>query len=106
MDNFIVGGFLPGTNIQISFQVWAGIMTVITGSLAIVWIEYKQNHSDGPLPVLLTPINATDLHHRMQQTSVTKTARKALALLVDIAAAYSSFVEKAHSNWNNTCIGG
>ena len=43
MYSLIVGGFLPGTNIQVSFQVWTAFITLLFGSSSIVWIEYKHH---------------------------------------------------------------
>jgi len=41
MYNFIVGGFIPGTNIQLSFYVVMGILAAIMIAVAGVWAKYK-----------------------------------------------------------------
>jgi hypothetical protein len=41
MYNFLVGGFLPGTNIQLSFQAWLITMAIIVAIAVLIWKVYK-----------------------------------------------------------------
>ena len=58
MYNFLVGGYLPGTNIQLSFQLYVGLMTLIIGVIAIYQIERGQR------PTTHAPLHASQLHLR------------------------------------------
>ncbi|HSX45638.1 MAG TPA: hypothetical protein VLG27_01370 [Candidatus Saccharimonadia bacterium] len=42
MYSLLVGGFLPGTNIQLSFQAYLAIMTLLMGGVSIFRIERRQ----------------------------------------------------------------
>lgn len=64
MYDFIVGGYLPGTNVQISFQVWVGITTIIFGCALIAWIEYK--NVKFLYENVKVPLMASQLHYRVQ----------------------------------------
>lgn len=63
MYNFIVGGYLPGTNIQISLTAWLAIYTVALGSAAIIWLEHKQ-HLSGGIQFKRNTLFASQLHIR------------------------------------------
>jgi hypothetical protein len=63
MYSFLVGGYLPGTNIQLSFQAYLAIMTLLGGSGAVVWIELKR-HLLGQAVFVRQPLHASRLHHR------------------------------------------
>lgn len=43
MDNFMVGGFLPGTNTQFSFQAWLIAMALIINIVLLIWLSYKRS---------------------------------------------------------------
>jgi hypothetical protein len=65
MYGFIVGGFLPGTDIQISFQAYLGLITVLFGIASITWIELKHRSARQHLTRLLRqPLHASQLHQR------------------------------------------
>ncbi len=71
MYDFIVGGYLPGTNIQISYKAWIGIYTVLFGLIAIGFIEYKQRSIKLSRFFSKNPgVNASELHRRLQYPAV------------------------------------
>ena len=61
MYNVLVLGYVPGTNIQISFQAWLGIAVVLVGALAILYVERRQHQTPFRLP-----LPASRLHVRLQ----------------------------------------
>ena len=72
MYSFIVLGLIPGTNIQISFELWlqivAGLTTYILLSIFAVW-TYRffrlTNQLLAPAKTRL-PLYASQLHQRVQ----------------------------------------
>jgi hypothetical protein len=65
MYDFIVGGYLPGTNIQISLQIWLMIYDVLFGALAIIYLEYRQRLARERTIIRVT-LFANELHDRLQ----------------------------------------
>lgn len=63
MYNFLVLGYIPGTNIQLSFNAIIGLFTVIAGVSAIVMIELHRRRLLTPLR-LRSPLHANSLHLR------------------------------------------
>jgi hypothetical protein len=69
MYNFIVGGFVPGTNLQVTFQLWLDL----TGVAVVVYMLHQlldlRQLLDAylatrqPLPVR-APLHANQLHRR------------------------------------------
>lgn len=66
MGNFIVGGFVPGTDIQFSFQAYLAIMTVLFGMVSLTWLELKhRSFRRAAVPILIRqPLHASQLHLR------------------------------------------
>ena len=63
MYNFIVLGYVPGTNLQLTFQAWL----IIYGLAAVAFALYKlsQLHRELSLNVFTRqPLHATQLHRR------------------------------------------
>lgn len=42
MYDFVVGGYLPGTNIQLSYQVSIAIVAVALVLVVVIWRRYKK----------------------------------------------------------------
>jgi hypothetical protein len=91
MYDFIVGGFVPGTNYQISFRVWllASVVSLILiyafyRLLKVVFAKTKQ--------MLFINITMLPIVYRPMATA---TAHKAEALQVNIASAYSRWTGQA-----------
>ena len=61
MYNVLVLGYVPGTNIQISFQAWLGVAAVVAGAVAILYIGRRQRQTPFRLP-----LPASRLHVRLQ----------------------------------------
>lgn len=64
MYSFIVGGFLPGTNVQISFQAYLAIM-ILGGGLTVAWIERRRQVFTSVVSRSRQPLPASQLHHRL-----------------------------------------
>jgi hypothetical protein len=81
MYNFIVGGYIPGTNIQVSYQAWLAFTTVFFGGGTLAWIEYKEKFYKflGFINQILAFLNfdqdhkkglhASELHARIQYSA-------------------------------------
>jgi hypothetical protein len=96
MYDLIVGGFIPGTNIQISLQAYLAIITLLLGSSAIIWIENKNRIIIvEALPVRVT-LNANDLHYRIHPMELS-TARTTTVPQVSIADFYSHYLQQARA---------
>lgn len=65
MYNFLVLGYIPGTNIQLSFNTIVAAFTVIAGASAIVTIELHRRRLLPTLPLRMT-LHASSLHLRGQ----------------------------------------
>ncbi|HSW36806.1 MAG TPA: hypothetical protein VLG37_00350 [Candidatus Saccharimonadales bacterium] len=61
MYNFIVLGLIPGTDIQITFQMWLNAAGLIVALIALAWL-YNQHRQ--PLPALKISYNG--LHQILQ----------------------------------------
>jgi len=55
MYSFLLLGLIPGTNIQITFQIWLDMVLVMIDIAGIIWL-YRRRHSDShkKLPVLFS----------------------------------------------------
>ena len=70
MYTFIVLGIVPGTNIQVSFELWRFVVLEFFGSVIVCWVILKfydrlSSSSDYLQPVR-TVIHATQLHQRVR----------------------------------------
>lgn len=72
MDKFFVLGIVPGTNIQITFQLWLQIVAVFLGYLIICIMAISiyrffryTNELFIPVPIRVQ-IHATQLHQRVR----------------------------------------
>jgi len=63
MYAFLVLGLIPGTNIQISFQAWLGIMAGLPFVAALIWPHLRQ-HLAAESIALRQPLHASQLHLR------------------------------------------
>jgi len=61
MNTILVLGLIPGTNIQISFQAWLGIITVLIGAALIFLIELNLRRR-GRQTTVRKPLLANQLH--------------------------------------------
>gem|GEM_PF-1144807 len=61
--NFLVLGYVPGTNIQLSFTAIVAVFTVLTGVSSIVMIELHRRRLL-PYAKLRMPLHASSLHLR------------------------------------------
>lgn len=66
MYSFLVGGFVPGTNVQLSFQTYLAIMSLLVGSISIVWIEKRRHYLAAATIQLRQPLHASQLHQRVR----------------------------------------
>jgi hypothetical protein len=65
MYNFIILGLVPGTDIQITFEMWFKTFAGILG-VGILLKSYRVLGSETqPLQMIRTPMHATQLHHRV-----------------------------------------
>jgi len=64
MDTLLVLGIVPGTNIQISFQMWLAVATLLAGGATIVRLELQKiaDTQANSRPLLY----ASQLHQRAQ----------------------------------------
>ena len=64
MGNFVVGGFLPGTNVQLSFKAWLIASTIFVAFALLIRIVFKNVltlSSDVTMPRFTAPASQ-DLH--------------------------------------------
>lgn len=78
MYTFIVLGIVPGTNIQVSFELWRFVVLEFFGSVIVCWVILKfydrlRSSSDYLQPVRAV-IHATQLHQRVRSTAHTAEA--------------------------------
>jgi hypothetical protein len=69
MYSFLVLGLIPGTNIQISFQAWLGIMAAVVAVLPFVAAFIKPHWHKRLAELAATehqPVHANQLHLRVQ----------------------------------------
>ena len=66
MYNTVVLGYIPGTNIQVSFKAWLVCTGVFVVSTLVVWLFRKRN---ALLPVVRVPLHASRLHVRLLKTA-------------------------------------
>lgn len=65
MYNFVVLGLVPGTNIQISFQAWLGMMGALSVALPLVWTTITNRlRSLRHTPAVRRTLHARELHQR------------------------------------------
>jgi hypothetical protein len=65
MYSLLVLGIIPGTNIQISFQVWLQFASVLTGVvMATVFLRVHRASLSRMLHTR-TPLHASQLHSRL-----------------------------------------
>jgi predicted negative regulator of RcsB-dependent stress response len=91
VDNFIVGGFLPGTNIQLSFQAWLTACLIIL----IIGLFLWRSHQRHIVRMRKRASQEMDMISIAFQPVVTTTVHKASALQLNIGSAYSHFLEQA-----------
>lgn len=63
MDSFIVLGLVPGTNFQITFELWLQVAAGLVG-LWLVFYAYKFMTFPIPDQEAHQPLHASQLHHR------------------------------------------
>ena len=69
MYSFIVLGLVPGTNFQITFQVWLDVVLVAV-MLALLIGIYRQRPVFGYLITRYSPLDASLLHRRSIMTPI------------------------------------
>jgi hypothetical protein len=65
MYSLLVLGLVPGTNIQINFQTWLGLL-LLTTVMGIAWYLYRLPHLEAMQQPLRQGLHATQLHRRGQ----------------------------------------
>lgn len=93
MDDFIVGGYLPGTNIQLSILSEAILIGALLIFGLILWIEYKRRQPNLPKISLRNVMYANDLHVKLSLTE-DLTLHRVEVLQSRIVAAYSNYFQK------------
>lgn len=71
MGNFIVGGFLPGTNVQLSFNAWLIITSLFAVFYLLTRLIYRHSFSlnfDNNFPRVYAPFSQ-DLHLNLSQSN-------------------------------------
>jgi hypothetical protein len=63
MYSVLVLGMIPGTHIQVSFQAWLAVTTILSGIISILWLEHKNKQNALWLPAHY-PKHANQLHQR------------------------------------------
>lgn len=63
MYSFIVLGYIPGTNIQISFQAWMMIAAGLTCFLLLAYVAFHSQHSISESLDAVLPTATTDTAH-------------------------------------------
>lgn len=64
--NFLVLGYVPGTNIQLSFQAVMGLVVILMGAASIVWIELRHRRLSWQPAMIRQPLDASRLHRRVR----------------------------------------
>ena len=64
--NFLVLGYIPGTNIQLSFQAVIGLSAVFMGAASITWIELRRRGLSWQPSLIRQPLHANRLHLRVR----------------------------------------
>lgn len=65
MYTFFILGLIPGTNLQITFQMWIDGLELVAAVAGLAWI-YRQHHAAvAELFVPRQPLHANQLHHRV-----------------------------------------
>ncbi len=105
MYDFVVGGYLPGTNIQLSLQAWIAIADILFGFISIYYLEMRQQLAKQVAQSARQPLPASSLHHR-QQLMAPVTGHTVEALLAETSAAYSRSAQKVLAAWNNSALAG
>jgi uncharacterized membrane protein YhaH (DUF805 family) len=66
MQTFFVLGLIPGTNIQISFQAWLGIMAFLISTIAIYRRRLHGRNETFSSQWQRSLLHASQLHQRVQ----------------------------------------
>lgn|SRR5487761_1179745 len=97
MYEFIVGGFIPGTNIQMSFEAYILSLVSIALISLIIWIEFNRE-----IKAIYNFIKMVLNQLYIQlQLMAQWTAHKVAVLPGDIASAYSPYLLQAHQAVKN-----
>lgn len=64
--NFLVLGYIPGTNIQLSFQAVMALVVIFMGAASIVWIELRHHRLSWQPAMIRQPLPASRLHQRVR----------------------------------------
>lgn len=67
MGNFIVGGFVPGTDIQFGFLAYLTFMSGLFGVIGLIWFGLKRHESRQDMIAVYVrqPLHASQLHRRV-----------------------------------------
>ena len=66
--NFLVLGFIPGTNIQITFQTWVDAFGLVLFAYCGFRLYQRYRFSGFELMPIRQPLHASQLHQRLRQT--------------------------------------
>lgn len=64
--NFLVLGYIPGTDIQLSFQAVLGLVVIFAGATVIAWIEVRRRWLGMEPTMFAGTTDASQLHLREQ----------------------------------------
>jgi len=64
--SFLVLGYIPGTNIQLSFQAILALEVIMAGTAAIGWIELQRRLFGWANQTIRQPLHASQLHLRVR----------------------------------------
>ena len=62
MYTFLVLGLIPGTTIQITFQLWLDAVAGVSVALLIVWLLTNHKAATIVMPLSRIPLHARQLH--------------------------------------------
>jgi hypothetical protein len=71
MYTFVVLGLIPGTNIQLTFDMWLQIISSLAVATLVIWsagsfLKFYRYTNELLMNHLRTPLHATQLHQRVR----------------------------------------
>jgi hypothetical protein len=66
MYSFLVLGIIPGTNLQITFQVWLNTIGLLLIGLAFRILYANRHQIELALQPVRVPLHAREIHARLQ----------------------------------------
>lgn len=100
MGDFIVGGYIPGTNLQLSFQLWLAIFAVFIAFGRYVYKENKRWFEAEKAIVFGTHLTSNDKRYRTPPQGL-KTARITAVLQVSTGVLLHLFWKQVRSTFQS-----